>query len=265
MRYNTLAEIWGAVAAAVVGAGASAIISSDQSRKASHAVSDARKIADDVTYQPIDIAALTKTAHDQAVANATNSLALERSLQPGVADTRDALQRSIADQLKLGGNLPADVVNQVTQAGRVSSGTSGTLGGSSVPLTAGLLGISALGLLNQRQQNASNLLAANPLPVAGLDPGTAAGLEAQNNAAQNQFNLAKAGVDTNLVNSQAQANAAAGGVAASNYSSLLGLLTKQNPSSTGTDTSLLGKLFSAYGNGNNPATNPIAATDVRAD
>lgn len=254
-----MAEIWGAVVAGVIGAGASAIISSDASRKASHAVSDARTIADNVTYQPIDIAQLTKTAHDQAVANATNSLALERSLQPGVSDTRQALQQSIANQLKQGGNLPPDVVNQVTQAARVGSGSSGTLGGSSVPLTAQLLGVSALGLLNQRQQNASNLLAANPLPAAGLDPGTLAGLEAQNNAAQNQFNLAKAGVDTNLVNSQAQANAASGGVSASNYASLLGLLTKQNPGTGGVDTSLLGKLASAYGTGSNPATNPISS------
>lgn len=239
-------------------AAATAVQASDTSRKASHAVSDARKIADSVEYQPIDLAALTKTAHDQAVQNATQSLDLERSLQPGVADARATLQRTVADQLRMGGNLPPDVVNQVEQAGRTASGTSGTLGGSSVPLTAGLLGISALGLLNQRQTNASNLLASNPLPVAGLDPGTLASLEAQNNAAQNQFNLAKAGVDTNLVNSQAQANAAAGGVSAANYSSLLGLLTKQNPSSTGTDTSLLGKLFSAYGGSSNPATTPQA-------
>lgn len=248
---------WVAVAAAAVGAIGSAVISSDSSRKASHAVSDAAKVAQDVTYQPIDIAQLTKTAHDQAVQNATDSLALERSLQPGVADTRATLQQSIADQLKQGGNLPPDVANQVERAARVSSGTSGSLGGSSVPLTAQLLGVSALGLLNQRQQNASNLLAANPLPAAGLDPGTLAGLEAQNNAAQNQFNLAKAGVQTNLINSQAQANAASGGVAASNYNSLLGLLTKQNPSTTGTDTSLLGKLGAAF-SGNNPATNPIS-------
>jgi len=250
---------WGVVVGSLITAGVGAAVSSDQSRKASHAVSDAAKIADSVTYQPIDIAQLTKTAHDQAVQNATQSLDLERQLQPGVASTRQALQQSISDQLKQGGNLPPDVVNQVTRAARVESGTSGTLGGSSVPLTAQLLGVSALGLLNQRQQNASNLLAANPLPVSGLDPGTLASLEAQNNAAQNQFNLAKAGVQTNLVNSQAQANAASGGVAASNYNSLLGLLTKQNPSSSGTDTSLLGKLFSAYGGSNNPATNPVSA------
>ncbi len=252
-----MAEIWGAVAGAVVVAGAGAIQSSDAARRASHAVSDQRKIADAVTYQPIDIAALTKTAHDQAVANATNSLALERSLSPGVAATRERLQQTVAEQLREGGNLPADVVNQVTQAGRVASGSSGTLGGSSVPLTAGLLGVSALGLLNQRQQNASNLLAANPLPVAGLDPGTVAGLEAQNNAAFNQFNLNKAGIDSNLTAAGNAAGAASAGVNASNFASLLGLLTKQNTgASSGADTSLLGKLFSAYGD--NPATSPTA-------
>ncbi len=236
---------WGLVVGSVITAGVGAVAGQDASRKAQHAVGDARKIADAVEYQPIDLAQLTKTAHDQAVQNATQSLDLERSLQPGVAATRQALQQSVADQLRMA---------------RTSSGSSGTLGGSSVPLTAARIGQSALGLLNQRQTNASNLLASNPLPVAGLDPGTLAGLEAQNNAAQNQFNLAKAGVDTNLVNSQAQANAAAGGVAASNYASLLGILTKQNPSTpSGTDTSILGKIFSAYGGSNNPATNPISA------
>ncbi len=249
---------WGLVIGSVISAGVGAVASNDASRKAKHAVGDARKIADAVEYQPIDIAALTKTAHDQAVANATQSLDLERQLQPGVAETRQALQQSVADQLRMGGNLPPDVINQVTQAARTTSGSSGTLGGSSVPLTAARIGQSALGLLNMRQQNASNLLATNPLPAAGLDPGTLASLEAQNNAAQNQFNLAKAGVETNLVNSQAQANTAATGVAASNYASLLGLLTKQNPSSGGTDTSILGKIFSAYGGSNNPATNPVS-------
>lgn len=235
---------------------ASVISSQDTARRAQHAVQDQKKIADDLTYQPIDIAALTKTAHDQAVQNATQSLDLERSLQPGVAATRDALQRSVANQLQQGGNLPADVANQVTQAARVTSGGSGTLGGSSVPLTAQMIGVSALGLLNQRQQNASNLLAANPLPAAGLDPGTLASLEAQNNAAQNQFNLAKTGVQSNLVAAQDQAGAAKAGVSASNFSSLLGLLT--NNLGGGVDNgSILGKLASAYGN-KNPATAPIA-------
>ncbi len=131
----------------------------DAARKAQHAVSDAQKVAGAVDYQPIDIAQLTANAHDQAVKNATDSLALERSLQPDIADTRTNLSRSISDQLKLGGQLPTDTINAVTQAGRVAGGTSGSLGGASVPLTAGLLGLSSLNLLNQRQNNAAGLLA----------------------------------------------------------------------------------------------------------
>lgn len=254
---------FGAVVGGLITAGVGAISSADQSRRAGHAVQDQQKILQGLEYQPIDIAALTKAAHDQAVENATNSLALERSLSPDLAATRSNLQHTISEQLKQGGNLPPDVVNQVTQAARVGSGTSGTLGGSSVPLTAQMLGVSALGLLNQRVNNASNLLAANPLPVAGLDPGTLASLEAQNNAAQNQFNLEKAGASSNLVNSSAQAGAASSAANTATINSLLGILTKQNTPVTGTDTSLLGKLFNAYGS--NPATNPIAVTDPRQD
>lgn len=247
------------VAAGVAAAGTAASIaaSQDSARKALHATQDAQKIAGSVDYQPIDIAQLTKDAHDQAVQNATDSLALEQSLQPDVARARTELSRSVADQLALGGNLPADVANTVTRAARTTSGTSGTLGGSSVPLTAQMLGISSLNLLNQRQQNASALVAANPLPTAGLDPGTLASLEVNQNAAQNQFNLAKAGVQTNLVNSQAQANAAQGGANVAGISSLLNLLSK-NQSGSVDSGSILGKLASAYGSGSNPAANPIA-------
>lgn len=247
------------VAAGVSAAGtaASVISSQDAARKGRHAVEDAQKIASAQEYHPIDIAQLTQNAHDQAVKNATDSLALEQSLQPDVARARQDLSKSVADQLALGGKLPADVANQVTSAARVTSGGSGTLGGSSVPLTAQMLGISALNLLNQRQNNAANLVAANPLPVAGLDPGSLASLEANQNAAQNQFNLAKAGVQTNLVGAQNQALAAQGGVNASNFSSLVGLLTKNQ--GAGYDSgSILGKLVNAYGNNNNPATNPIS-------
>jgi len=227
----------------------------DNARKARHAVTDAQKIAGEVEYQPIDIAALTQSAHDQAVKNATDSLSLEASLQPDVSRTRSMLSKSVSDELSRGGTLPPDVINQVTNAARVTSGGSGTLG-SAMPLTAQRIGVSALSLLNQRQNNAANLLSANPLPVAGLDPGTLASLEAQNNAAENQFNLAKAGVQTNLVNSQAQANAAQGGVNAANYASLLNLLTK-NQSGSVDSGSILGKLASAYGSGSNPGTNPV--------
>lgn len=247
---------WIAAVIGAVGAIGGAAINSDSSRKASHAITDAQGIAEDTQYHPIDIAQLTQDAHNQAVLNATQSLALERALTPAIADTRQNLQQSVSDQLKLGGNLPPDVANQVTQAARVNSGISGTLGGSSVPLTAQMLGISALGLLNQRQNNASNLLANNPLPVSGIDPGSLASLEVNQNAAQNQFNLAKAGISTNLVNSGAQATAAQGGANAGLLTALTSSLTRQNQPSSGTDTSLLSKLFSQN---NNPALNPAPA------
>ncbi len=248
---------WGLVIGAVV-SGAGIVASQDSARRARNAVSDQQKIADKVTYEPINIDALIKKANETAVANATQSLELERQLSPGVADTRDTLQRTVAEQLKMGGNLPPDVANQVTQAARVASAGSGTLGGSSVPLTAQLLGVSALGLLNQRQNQAQTLLATNPLPQVGLDPGTVASLEAQNNAANNQFNLEKAGINSTLTQARNDAGAAGAGVTANNFSSLLGLLTSNT--SGGVDSgSILGKLANAYGN-KNPALDPLSAT-----
>lgn len=247
-----------AISAGVAAAGTAATVisSQDAARKARNAVKDAQKIAGATEYQPIDIAELTRTANEQAIKNATDSLALERSLQPDVARARADLSKSVADQLAMGGNLPADVVNQVTNAARVTGGGSGTIS-ASAPLTAQRLGISALNLLNQRQNNAANLLAANPLPSTGLDPGTVASLTAQENAAQNQFNLAKAGINTNLVQSMGQANAAQSGVNASNFASLMNLLTKSNGGGGGIDSdSILGKLGAAYSANNNPALNP---------
>jgi len=248
------------LAVGLAGTAAGVISGQDAARKQQHAVQDAQKIAQETQYQPIDIAKLTQAAHEQAVQNATDSLALERSLQPDVADTRANLAKSVSDQLSLGGALPADVANLVTRNARVTGGAAGALGGASVPLTAQMLGVSSLSLLNQRQNNAANLLSANPLPVAGLDPGTLASLEVNQNAAQNQFNLAKAGINTNLVNSAAQAGAAQTGANASGINSILSFLTRNQGS--GVDSgSILGKLASAYGGSSNPATNPIPVYD----
>ncbi len=248
----------GTLLTSAIVAGAGIVAAQDASRKQLNAVKDARAIAAATEYQPIDIEQLKTNAHDQAVKNATDSLALERQLQPDVARTRELLNKTTADQLALRGALPPDVANMVTQAARVSGGNSGTIS-ANAPLTAQRLGVSALGLMNQRQDNAANLLSLNPLPTAGLDPGTLASLEVQQNAAQNQFNLAKAGVNTNLVNSQAQANTAATGANAASYAAILNLLTKNNGGTGGIDSgSVIGKLATAYGNGGNPATNPIS-------
>lgn len=199
---------WGAIASAAVSAG-TAIYSTNQQKKAAQKALDAQRgIADNIKYEPIDIELLKVKATENAISNATNSLAIERKLQPEVAEVRSELARQINQDLKLGGELPTDVINRVTQAGRVTGARSGVGPGGTVPLTASLIGLNSLDLLNSRRRAAASLLNDNPLQPAGLDPGTIASLEVAQNAAQNEFNLAKAGVDSSLADSEAKARTA---------------------------------------------------------
>ena len=160
-----------------------------------------------LNYTPIDINSLISTAQTSAAQNAANSLKLEQRLTPNVAATRSGLAASVAQQLSLGGQVPEDVANQVRAAANTASANSGALG-SGGPVTAGLLGTTALNLINQRQNNAASLLNSNPLPVSGLDPGSIASAQIANTNAQNQFALTKAGLGTNVINSNLQATAA---------------------------------------------------------
>lgn len=214
--------------AGLAAAAAGAVVSADASRKAIHAGKDALKTQQEIQaslkYEPIDLEKLKADASAQAAQNATQSLALERLLQPGVADTREGLQKRVASELALGGNLSPDVANQVATAARTAGAASG-IGGNSAPLTAALTGQTAQSLLQQRENNAMNLLAANPLPTAGLDPGALASAEVAQNAAQNQFNLEKAGVASNIANSQASLQGAQAGANASMWNSILSGIT----------------------------------------
>lgn len=164
-------------------------------------------IAANLKYTPINIEKLKADATKQAIQNATQSLALERSLQPDVADTREGLAKSVNSELQQGGNLPLDVANQVALDARTATTRSGSQD-NGAPLTAALMGQTALGLLRSRQAAASNLLAANPLQPTGLDPGALASAEVAENAAQNDFNLAKSGVASNIARSQSEADGA---------------------------------------------------------
>jgi len=241
---------WWNVGVAAVGVVGGLVSSSDASRKAKHAAQDAQKtqaeIQAELKYQPIDLEKLKTDASALAAQNATQSLALERMLQPGVADTREGLQKRVASELALGGNLSPDVANQVAAAARTAGGASG-IGGNSAPLTAALTGQTAQGLLQQRENNAFNLLQANPLPTAGLDPGSLASAEVAQNAAQNQFNLAKAGVATNMSNSQAQLQGASAGANASMWNGIIsgisGLASRYGRTTT-TPTTVPGATYS---------------------
>ena len=204
----------GALAGAAAGAGiASAVNSSDASSAAQKtvqgAISNQQQSLANLQFNPINIPQITAEAHQQAVANATQSLQLEAQLNPGVAATRQTLQNQVAQQLALGGQLSPDQTNAVTRAAEAGGGIAG-LGSSSLPLTAAQLGLTSNQLMLQRQQQGEALLAANTLPQTGLNPGDIASLNVANTNALNQFNLSKAGANTSLLNSQigaAQSNA----------------------------------------------------------
>ena len=74
---------------------------------------------------------------------------------------------------------------------------------------------------SQRLGQANQLLQANPLMPAGLDPGALASAIVAQNAALNDFNAAKAGINTNLSQSAGQVGAA---MAAGQHSSNMAIL-----------------------------------------
>lgn len=208
------------VAAALPYLGAAASVAgvvnqADAARKTQHAAQDAinaqRELAANLKYQPIDIEKLKADAHNQAVLNATQALSLERAVNPELAATREAVTHKVASDLALGGKLSPDVMNQVARASRTVGSLSGAPAG---PLTAATIGQTAGALEQQRLANAGSLLAANKLPVAGLDPGALASLEVSQNAAMNDFNAKKAGINSNLIASNADRMSAAAGIQA---------------------------------------------------
>jgi hypothetical protein len=124
----------------------------------------------------------------------------------------------VRSDLALGGQLSPDIANQVARAARTSGALSGAPAG---PLTAAQIGLTADNLKQQRLANAGSLLAANKLPTAGLDPGALASLIVSQNAAQNQFNMRKAGIDANLAQSAGEVGAGAAATQGSLNSQLL--------------------------------------------
>ena len=218
-----------AASGAVLGAGTSLynasqarVTGNKQADLAQQAVDKQRALLGSLKYEPIDIEKLKTEATANAISNARNSLALERELSPAVAATRAGLSEQISKDLALGGKLSPDIANQVARASRTMGALSGAPAG---PLTAASIGTTAEALKQQRLANASGLLAANKLPVSGLDPGQIAALEAEQAMAMNQFNIAKAGGQSNLINSEAAAQAGRLGTNAASDASLVSGLT----------------------------------------
>ena len=198
------------ITAAASVAGVASSISAQ--RKAQSAAKDAlaqqQQLAANLRYEPVNIENLKEQARQQAITNATQSLALERELSPDVAATRQMVAERVRSDLGLGGQLSPDVQAQVARAARVSGALSGAPAG---PLTAAQIGLTAEGLRSQRLGQAEQFLSQNRLPVAGLDPGSLASAIVAQNAAMNQFNLAKMGVGANLAQSGAQVAAGTAG------------------------------------------------------
>lgn len=212
------------ITAAASVAGVASSISAQ--RKAQSAAKDAlaqqRELAANLRYEPVNIENLKEQARQQAITNATQSLALERELSPDVAATRQMVAERVRSDLSLGGQLSPDVQAQVARAARVSGALSGAPAG---PLTAAQIGLTAEGLRSQRLGQAQQLLSQNRLPAAGLDPGALASAIVAQNAAMNQFNLAKMGVGANLAQSGAELGAANAATQQSLTSNILNQLT----------------------------------------
>jgi hypothetical protein len=240
---------------ALIGAG-TAIYEGDQNRDA---LSQEQNLAQNVTYQPINIAQLQQQATQASISDAINSLALQRQLTPNVVTSNNELSASVAQQLAEGGNLPPDIASQVAAAGRTAGASSGTTG-NAAPITSALIGQSALGLLQSRQQAATALSAANPAPSVGLSASDVASAVEANNNAENQFNLAKVGIQSNLINSGAQANAAETGGISSSLSQALGLLALTNGGSSGASTLGASSGTNAFSSGSASGFNGTLAT-----
>lgn len=187
----------GTTAALVMGGAtvASSLVQRNAAKKAQAQIGN-------LQYQPIDLAKLQTDARENAEQNLAKSIALEQKYMPQVSAARFELQSQIAQDLARGGKLPLDVANQVTRSSMAQAGAGGFGAG---PLTAGQLGLTSLDLRARAQERANAFLAANQLPVSGLDPGALASAAIGQSQAQNQFDLSKAGAQANLIQSQGNA------------------------------------------------------------
>lgn len=229
-----------AVGVGVAGIGVGLYESNKANQTAGNALTEQENLINSLSpYSPIDINQLQATATQDSIQNAKNSLALQTQLQPNVVASNNELAKSVADQLKLGGQLSPDQINSATLAGRTAGASSGSFG-SSAPLTATLLGQDSNALLQQRQNAAETLSAANPAPTVGLDPGTLANVTVANSNALNQYNLSKAGLGSNLINSTAQVNAGTLGTNSASINTILNALKGLSPSGTASNTPALG-------------------------
>lgn len=179
-----------AAGAGVLAAGAigSTVVQKQGSDKAARTVRQGL-----ASYEMIDLNELQNNAIATARQNAVNSMALEKELTPDIARTRSTLSNQVANELELGGKLSPDVVNQVTAAAQGQANSAGLYGGGG-PITAAMLGLTAMDVAQKRKANAASLLAANPMQQVGLSPEALASISVQDQTNLNQAKLNASGV-----------------------------------------------------------------------
>jgi hypothetical protein len=210
-----MAFIGTALAAASIG---SSIYGASQAKSAANKQKD---LINSMTYQPIDLNALQQQAQQNAQQNLANSIKLEQQYFPQAAAARAGTQNLVAQQVAQGGRLTPDVSNAVTRAAMASGGAGGFGAG---PLAAANLGLTAQGQINNAIGLGQNLTQTEMagLPTSGLDPGALASAAIGQNQQQNQFNLSKAGLLSNNLQSQAEANSAMGAAIGNGLTSAIG-------------------------------------------
>ena len=145
----------------------------------SSALASGSKLTDTVLSTPpetrsVDLDYLQQMARREALINALESRGIERQVSPELAAAREELPRQINAELQGG---PSTTLSNIwTKAGLVDAVATGVNTGSGFARSA-LADSTRRDFILDRdrvQGKAASLLAANPAPVAGLDPGSMA-------------------------------------------------------------------------------------------
>ena len=198
----------GAIGGGLLGAGIGSALGG--SMDAQSAAKQAGQMAQNLTYQPIDLNALQTQAQQAAQQNLANSIKLEQQYFPQAAAARAGTQNLVAQQVAQGGKLTPDVSNAVTRSAMASGGAGGFGAG---PLAAANLGLTAQGQINNAIGLGQNLAQTEMagLPTSGLDPGALASAAIGQNQQMNQFNIDKTGLAMNALQSKANATSGLAG------------------------------------------------------
>lgn len=128
--------------------------------------------------------------------NALESRKLQAEMDPYVAKTRALLQEQVYKNLELGERMTPEMQRAIVGTALSNAGSAGIGFGSGAArgLTGASVGWKMNELGQQRRAEASGLLAANPEPQIGIDPGELVGLNVRNLDTRNAYNQQLAGI-----------------------------------------------------------------------